>query len=63
MQALSRQEWLKGVNGRLGQDMEAWRGFSCFGGFEEDRLAWMDVWPFEAGGTRQEHLGVLFYCF
>ena len=58
MQALSRQEWLKGGYERFGQDMEAWRGFSCFGGFEEDRLAWMDVWPFEAGGTGQEIRGV-----
>ena len=51
------------MNGRFGEDMEAKRGFSCFGGFEEDRLAWMDVWPFEAGGTGQEYLGVLFSCF
>ena len=25
MQALGRQDWLKGVNGRFGEDMEAWR--------------------------------------
>ena len=63
MQALGRQEWLKGVNGRFGEDMEAKRGFSCFGGFEEDRLALTGVWSFEAGWTGQEHLWVLFSCF
>ena len=42
------------MNGRFGEDMEAKRGFSCFGGFEEDRLALTGVWSFEAGWTGQD---------
>ena len=32
-------KWLKGVNGRSGQDMEAWTGIQRFGRFDKDRLA------------------------
>ena len=33
------KEWLKGVNGHPGQDMEAWTGIQRFGRFDKDRLA------------------------
>ena len=38
-----RQEWLKGVYGRCGQDMEAWTGIQRFDRLDKDRLAWNDV--------------------
>ena len=63
MQALDRQGWLKGVNERSEQDMEAWAGIQRFGRFEEDRLALTGVWSFEAGWTGQKHLGMLFFRF
>ena len=57
------KEWLKGVNGRSGQDMEAWTGIQRFGRFDKDRLARRGVQPFQAGWTGQKHLGVLFSRF
>ena len=58
-----RQEWLKGVYGRCGQDMEAWTGIQRFNRLDKDRLAWNGVYPFKAGGIGQEHLRGLFFCF
>ena len=63
MQALDRQEWLKGVNGRFGEDMEAWTGIQRGDRFEEDRLALTGVWLFGAGWTGHKYLGVLFSRF
>ena len=38
-------------------------GIQRFDRFDKDRLAWNGVYPFKAGGTGQEHLWVLFFCF
>ena len=58
-----RQEWLKGVYGRCGQDMESWTGIQRFDRLDKDRLARTGMRSFEAGGTGLEHLWVLFLCF
>ena len=42
------------MNGRSGQDMEAWTGIQRGDRFEEDRLALTGVRSFEAGWTGQD---------